>query len=143
MELRLIRIEYISCQRRANLSYSQYKCMIGKTMFYSFKNYIECLLYTSTMPDLQVIYEYAVVNKINFIEYIWYVILSKFKVDSVSHFYYKMIAVVVIFITLYNYSIISLSIFIIPCIRSLRLIYYLLQVCSTEHHQSYPTPMSW
>lgn len=59
MELRLISIEYISCPRRANLSYSQHKCMIGKTMLYSFKKYIECLFYTSTKQDLRVIYEYT------------------------------------------------------------------------------------
>lgn len=44
-------------------------------------------------------------------------------------FIYCNIVFVVIFITVYNYSTVLLSVFIVPCIRSLWLIYYLLEVC--------------
>lgn len=52
----------------------------------------------------------------------------------------NMIAVVVIFITSYNYSMTLLSIFIILCIKFLWLIYYLLQICILKYHQCYTPP---
>lgn len=48
-----------------------------------------------------------------------------------------MIPTIVIFIGLHNYSTILLSLFIIPCIRSLWLIIYG-GVCTLKRHQSYP-----
>lgn len=49
-----------------------------------------------------------------------------------------MIADVVIFITLHNYSIMLLSLVIILSFRSLPLTYYSLQVCTLKYNHSYP-----
>jgi len=54
--------------------------------------------------------------------------------------YCNMIADVVVFITLPNYIAMLLSVFIILCVRSQRLIHYSLQICTFKHHDSYPSP---
>ena len=51
-----------------------------------------------------------------------------------------MIADIVVFITLPNYSAVLLSVCIILCVRSQQLIHYSLQICTLKHHHSYPSP---
>lgn len=50
-----------------------------------------------------------------------------------------MTAIEVISIAVYHYTTILLSIFMILYIRSLRLIYNLLQVCTLKHRKYYPS----
>ena len=54
--------------------------------------------------------------------------------------YCHMIADIVVFITLPNYSAVLLSVFIILCVRSQQLIHYSMQICTLKHHHSYPSP---
>lgn len=76
-------------------------------------------------------------------EYIWHITLHKFKVYSMlldTFISCNMFAIIVIFITLLNCSIIVWSIFIMLYIRFLWLIYYWLQVCNLKC-QSYPSTL--